>query len=344
MANGAGEGRRGDGDLTSEPPAFSDEGMRKIIYRQEGDSRSSTFSQETEELEADLRERRSLVPVVTALAAIFCFGAIIWYAYTWGTGQMASDDLPVVVAQPMPEKVKPEQPGGMDVPHQGIAVLNEGEGGGQSVERLLPAPEAPAPLPQVAEQAETELPRVEEAPLIAEENAEDVPLEDAPEFAEAPEPPAESPLPESTAPETVELADGGSITLPLPKPEEDPAQDQIAELIAEEPLETANGEPDAAPLPEAPQVPAQTAALTEGAVVLQLSSVKSESAAASEWARLQKAHPDQLGGRSLTLDSAVVQGTTYYRVQTGPFASRAAAADLCAQLKARNQDCLVTQR
>jgi len=112
MANGAGGGRRGDDDLTSEPPAFSDEGMRKIIYRQDGDSRSSTFAQDTEELEADLRERRSLVPVVTALAVVFCFGAIIWYAYTWGTGQMASEDLPLVVAEPMPEKVKPDQPGG----------------------------------------------------------------------------------------------------------------------------------------------------------------------------------------------------------------------------------------
>ena len=132
MSGGSGRGG-GDGELHSEKPAFSDEGMRRIVYGEDRetmrDSRSTAFAQDTEELEADLRGRRSLVPAVTALAAIFCFGAIVWYAYTWGTGKMASEDLPVVVAEPMPEKVKPEQPGGMEVPHQDIAVLNQGETG-----------------------------------------------------------------------------------------------------------------------------------------------------------------------------------------------------------------------
>ena len=103
MASGPGRGRNGDDDeLTAgsppfSDPAFSDEGMRRIIYGQdrEGDSRSAAFDDDTAELEADLRERRSLVPIVTALAAVFCFGAIVWYAYTWGTGKMASEELPV---------------------------------------------------------------------------------------------------------------------------------------------------------------------------------------------------------------------------------------------------------
>ena len=117
MVSGPGRGRDdGDDDLTSGPPPFSDEGMRRIVYGEDRemvenalkgrmpDSRTAAFDEDTAELEADLQGRRNLVPIVTALAAVVCFGAIVWYAYTWGTGQMTSEELPVVRAQPMPEK------------------------------------------------------------------------------------------------------------------------------------------------------------------------------------------------------------------------------------------------
>jgi hypothetical protein len=354
-----GRGRDDDDDLHADAPAFSDEGMRRIIYgrdhgqpRETGvtrsrDSRSRAFDDDTAELEAGLRGRRSLVPAVTALAAVFCFGAIVWYAYSWGTGQMTSEELPVVRAQPMPDKVRPEQPGGMEVPHQGIAVLNEGgEGAGatpgqgsQTAERLLPRPETPAPpepLPQPETTAQLPaqetLPEAPEAPLIADGSAADITEapELAPEFAED--------IPAAPDGETTQMAEGG-VMKPIPKPAEN---DQIARLLEQQPLETANGATEI-PAPPAPAA-TQTAAVTAGDVVLQLSSVKSEAAAAKEWQRLKAAHPGLLGDRPLTLETAQVSGTTYYRVQTGPFPNRSAAADVCSQLKARNQDCLVKQR
>lgn len=360
MASDQGRGRDGDDDLTAGPPPdsdapFSDQGMRRIIYgedREEGrarDSRSTAFADDTAELEADLRGRRNLVPIVTALAAVFCFGAIVWYAYTWGTGQMTSEELPVVRAEPMPEKVKPEQPGGMVVEHQGIEVLNPGATGEstQQVERLLPRPEIPAPpepLPaQTAEaaQGEREVPDpggAPEAPLIVEESASETPM-----LAE------EDAAPADAATQLAGTAESGQgIAKPVPKPES--GGDQIARLLEEAPLETANGDtavpaeaPAASPSADAPAA-GQVAALTAGDVVLQLSSVKSEAAAAAEWQRLTAAHPGLLGDRPLALEKAEVQGTTYYRVQTGPFPSREAAAEVCAKLKARNQDCLVKQR
>ncbi len=367
MVSGPGRGHGGDGDddLTSGPPPFSDEGMRRIVYGEDRrmvanalggsapDSRSAAFDEDTAELEADLQKRRNLVPIVTALAAVFCFGAIVWYAYTWGTGQMSSEDLPIVSAEPMPEKVKPEQPGGMDVPHQDKLVLNDGTAGegAPRVEQLLPLPEIPQPPQPLETPAETAEAGGEEAmpgtapeaPLVAE----------APEGAAAiPAPPAESAealedLAEGTPAEAASETATAEIAKPIPKPGAG-GDDQIAALLEKEPHETANGETAEAapPAPAAPPSPAttQTAALTEGDVVVQLSSVKSEDAAAREWARLQKSYPAQLGERALSLETAEVKGTTYYRVQTGPFASRDAAAKVCAELKARNQDCLVKQR
>ena len=133
------------------------------------------------------------------------------------------------------------------------------------------------------------------------------------------------------------------IARPQPKPD-----DQIARLLQKEALETADGgaakPAEPAPQPPVQAAPAQVAKATAGDIVLQLSSVKSESAATQEWNRLQAAHPALLGTLGLSLETASVQGTTYYRVQTGPFASRDAAAKVCAQLKARDQDCLVKQR
>jgi cell division septation protein DedD len=159
-----------------------------------------------------------------------------------------------------------------------------------------------------------------EAPLVA--DGSDADVTGAPDMAE------------NQAPED-------AIAKPLPRPDGG-AGDQIAELLEKGPLETANG--DAAKAPAAAPAPVQTAKAVAGDVVLQLSSVKSEAAAAQEWKRLQTAHPALLGKLPLTLETAAVQGTTYYRVQTGPFASRDAAAEVCSQLKARNQDCLVKQR
>lgn len=341
MTSEPGRGReREDEGLSAEPPAFSDEGMRRIVYGEDRrmladalrgrapDGRSQAFAEDTAELEADLRGRRRVVPAVIALAAVVSFGALVWYAYNWGTGQVASDDLPVVRAEPMPEKVKPEQPGGMEVPHQGIAVLNSDGEAPQTVERLLPRPEIPAPpeplpLPP-AETAETapELQTIE-------------PLPDVPAIADG----GDADVTEAPAVDEETAQDGSADAVPKPQSKPD---DQIAELLEQQAVETANGNAAQPAPPPAP--PQQTAAVTKGTIVVQLSSVKSEAAATQEWERLQESHPAVLGKLGLALETAAVQGTTYYRVQTGPFASREAAADVCTRLKARNQDCLVKQR
>ena len=364
-----GSGRPTDLSGQERAAAFSDEGMRRIVHGQDRDRRGDVFSDENAELEAALQGRRRLVPIGIALAALVCFGAIVWYAYSWGTGQMAGDQLPVVTADVSPEKSRPEQPGGMEVPHQDKLVLNNGESAAAPVvERLLPPPEIPQPpepLPEVADiptvpEPSITAPSALEAPAApGEEAISETPAVPGSDLAESASP--QSDLPESdpavaqpapaagdSAP-AVPVDPETGIALPLMKPESLPSgaaevtataepqavqsDDQIAALLAAPPHETASGNPTA-----------PAGALKAGDIVLQLSSVKSESAAAREWARLQAAHPGLLGNMPLALDTAQVKGSTYYRVQTGPFPSRGAAADICGQLKTRNQDCLVKQR
>ena len=84
--------------------------------------------------------------------------------------------------------------------------------------------------------------------------------------------------------------------------------------------------------------------LNEGDTVIQLAAAGSAEAAEREWARLQTVFPDLLGDMQLAVQKVTVGGKEYHRMQTGPFPNRATAEDMCAQLKSKKQDCLVTRR
>jgi len=56
------------------------------------------------------------------------------------------DNVPLIKADPNPIKVKPEQPGGLQVPDRNMMIYNE-RPGGPPVEKLLPPPEQPAVRP-----------------------------------------------------------------------------------------------------------------------------------------------------------------------------------------------------
>jgi len=80
-------------------------------------------------------------------------------------------------------------------------------------------------------------------------------------------------------------------------------------------------------------------------VLIQIASVKSEAQARRAWTRLQRQHPDLLGGLDLVLQS-VDLGTrgTFHRIRAGPLPNKATAEDLCWQLRAVKIDCLVVVR
>jgi cell division septation protein DedD len=150
--------------------------------------------------------------------------------------------------------------------------------------------------------------------------------------------------------------------LETPKPPEAPA---AAASSAEPQAPTAPPEPETEsasatpPTPEpepvaeaAPAVPSATPSTTQevalpaaGAYVVQLASLKSRAGVDAFWARVQKAFPDLLGGRELAVQSVDLGSRgIFHRVQAGFFPDRASASALCASLKARKQDCLVTRR
>jgi cell division protein FtsN len=85
-----------------------------------------------------------------ALAAIGIFAGFVWYAYDQSAKKEASDQPPLIKADKGPTKVKPDTPGGMEVPHQDKTVYNRMVAGARDKEpeRLMPAPEKPMKKPE----------------------------------------------------------------------------------------------------------------------------------------------------------------------------------------------------
>ncbi|MCH8092495.1 MAG: SPOR domain-containing protein, partial [Proteobacteria bacterium] len=87
-------------------------------------------------------KRRTLAAFAVAVT-LGGFSAIVWYSFTKGQDGGAESLVPLIKAENKPIKVRPEKPGGMEVPNQDKLVysrMNPGERP-PPVEKLLPLPE-----------------------------------------------------------------------------------------------------------------------------------------------------------------------------------------------------------
>ncbi len=295
-----------------------------------------------EEPSPGIRGFTKILVGVIALLVVAALGWVIWIAYDEGVRVGAVKTVPVIKADVDAVKRKPDEPGGLVVPHQDKLVFNRLAPGqsNEPVERLLPLPETPVALP-VADSSAPPPPKTVGAGANAPET----------EIATALTPSLVGPIPVEKLPP--EDAAPPAATALAPPPPPSPPVDP-AEIVATTPPAAV------APLdlptdltPKEPIVPAVQAAKPPPAVEkapevaatpawrIQLVSLRSQKDAEAEWARLQKANDDLLGGLELQVQTATLSKGTFYRVQAGPLPNRAAAASLCGTLKSRKQDCLV---
>lgn len=320
------------------------------------------------------RKRRRWGRWVMLAALVAGSGATAWHYYGDRLLMTDDDSVPLVKAEISPVKVKPADPGGMEIPDRDKLVyerLNGENPEGGQVERLLPPPEEPMPMPEetaetapqaagegagdmaMSPEPEATMPEGEVAadgqpaqlsptPLdpATDEAVPDEPAASMPE-AGVPEPPPTAPddLPEVPSTETVMAAEEPEPV--MAEPESGAASGTAATGTAGE-AETAAPQ---APEPETTSGQQQAAVDPSRTFRVQLAALRSEDRAHAEWERLRKRHSDLLGNLQLfvqRVDLGEDKGV-FYRLRIGPLADEAASRALCEKLKSRDVGCLVVK-
>ncbi len=240
-------------------------------------------------------------------------GAILFVGVAgWAVMGRRPAVVPLIEADSSPIRIKPENPGGMQV-----AGADETDAGG--TEAMAPAAEAPAPQ---ALRAQMQQGAPEPAPSVA-----------APALA-APQPPAAVPPPRrgaiaGSAP-PAQSAQGVS---PLPDTALRPTRSAATPMPAAPPAPVGVAATAAAP--------GATARSGGGGVVVQLGALGSEAAARAEWDKQVHSFPDALGGHRPQIEKTEHDGHTLWRLRTGGFADTADATGFCAKLRAKGGACTI---
>lgn len=287
--------------------------------------------------------------IALAVVTLGAFAAFIWYAYG-RVGEPGGDAVaPLIKADEGPTRVRPESPGGMEIPHQDKMIYEELSGAEPEpgVERLLPPPEVPLPPPATTAAISPGAgPGPAEVETLVSPAAPPPP---PPEAQAEPAPAPTPPQPEKTAAVEPGLAPAAGPGAPKAAPAgaEDDAvtaqagPDEAAPAAPEPSAKPRPGEPEepavaALPSPPGDQVPAAV-----GGHRIQLAAVRSREGAEREWQRLKTAHADLLGPLTLTVEKVDLGSKgIFYRVQGGPLTQQA-AAEACAELKRRKAGCYV---
>ena len=287
--------------------------------------------------------------IVNWAGAFVSLGLVVGMA-VWAF-QLASRDVsgvPVIRALEGPMRSAPEDPGGSQADHQGLAVnrLAEGAAAADVPDTLVLAPppveltaiamssaslaadiDRPSPTPEAASRQTQELIEV----LMA--RGADEPLVENDDPAET-EMAAVNIAPSAAAPEIARDATrviassipGVSLSIrPAARPTTILASASRAEVAS--PLGGAVRELDGAHL-------------AEGTRLVQLGAFDSPEIAQAEWDRLLVQFPDYFEGRARVIQSASSGGSTFYRLRAHGFDDLAASRRFCAALVARNAPCV----
>lgn len=306
-----------------------------------------------EEKQKELQRSRGVFLGAVAGVGLACI--VGWLALAPSNGNTSDEDVPVIRRPQEPVKIKPTEPGGMEILNQDKTVYdmidNSSEETASKVEQVLPAPEepklptvAPETITEIVEQTETvtvtEAPKPEPvtapAPQVEEEEyyyynpaAPVVESTPAPTVDDTPTPVVE----EAPAP-TVDDTPDRDYTLGVPRvQDEDPFKQQDVEVAEAPKVET----------PKVVEAPKAVAAPT-GVWQIQLASSKNKDAIEKSWTPTVKKYP-VLEGLTYEVETADLEfDGTFYRLKAGSFADKAEADKICNEIKSQGGSCLVKKK
>lgn len=280
--------------------------------------------------------RAKLMPMWLLIGAVALAGVVWYFSDQADNGSGADTDVPLISAEDGPVKVRPDEPGGLDVPNRDKYVYKSltDESAEPDVEQLLPPPEEP--VESIVEAVETAADEAVEAQEAATSETEmlDIATDDtpSPEEISAAETPNELELKGTPEPDAA------------PEPTEpikvEAAPSEPATPVESAPTAEASAVPDAEP---AKPANASSAAVADNFRV-QFASARSEDGAESEWRKLQGRQSELLAGLNLRVVRADLGDKgVWYRARIGPFSDRTGASGLCDSLKKVGVDCFVAK-
>lgn len=238
------------------------------------------------------------------------------YSFT-GTHRGA---VPLIEADSRPLRVKPADPGGLEIAGKDDMILS-GAGDGKTV--MAPPTEVPAPQELKAQEARQAAQRAAQ-----EARAAAAPLPPAP-----PAPIQPVSLTHTAPPAAAVAAEPRSVRPAAAAPSAAAARPAPPAALA---AAAAKSAPPATPA-AAPAAPPATASRTQ----VQLAALASHEAALSEWQRLAKKMPDILAGHQPAVVKVEHDGHTFWRLRTGGFANVEHAKEFCEKVRSKGAGCSI---
>lgn len=273
------------------------------------------------------KKRRGLWVFVGVLLVAGGVGVGGWYFLNDWLVAEPDGEVPMIRADTGPIKVRPDEPGGMDVPDRDKLVYDRIDGNDErkTVERLLPPPETPLPKPA---------PSAEETPVAPQTSVPSAATPSVPAKPMAPPPPPAPPG----------KAEMPAAPTPAPQKVVPSVEDVLTAMRPPPPIETKK---EATPAQSVAKTgPAKIPSATNGgAFQVQLSALRSHEQAETEWDRLRRRNSDLLENMKLSVvraDLGPGKGV-FFRLRAGPLADEQAAQNLCQKLSERKVGCLVVR-
>lgn len=295
-----------------------------------------TTEQRTAEAEVLRGGNRRFLTATLSLVSLLAVGVAIAAGYMRGLQDREEQGpIPLLRAQVGEVKSRPENPGGIDPPHQDKLIYDRVAPGqsGKTVEQVRPAPEEPLESAiAVAAAATDDAPAAKATPDTSDTHAI---TQDAQVSA-----PAKS--------EQTESAPGADVAPKdeIAKASTEPGEDKILETPAAEAAATepaAGGAANTGADTQPP--PTSVAALPKDVYRVQLASFRTEKRAGVAWQQFAKAHGDAFAAlEHFIVPADLGERGVYYRVQVGPFADKETAKEYCGLLRARSLSCIVVRK
>ncbi len=287
-----------------------------------------------------VRKRRFARLKIRLIALVLLTVAIAGTGAYWTFKDRESSlptEIPTIRADG-PAKMRPDDPGGIDIPHQNETVFQQIDNTAPAklanVEHLLPPPPEPQPIESSAsDPLLTPLP-----PSLHDDQAklEEVLLASQPETlaSETEQPAAKPPAVETLKPPSAQALMESPVKSPVNKTEELPLPKAVSAPAAK-PVQTAQ-------LARTPKD--ATASATAQKFTIQVGSFPDQKVAQDAMRKIQSRYAGSLAGTKLNLVRADLgERGAFYRVQGGPMTD-AEARSICAKLRGERAACIVVRR